>query len=644
MIVYSSTVEGFRNDVEHNNLTDKIHKKMLDALNLNVGKSQIRAWDNSLDAMYKVLAPGQVASTAGVAIEYNIPMTAKRVDFMLSGYDVDQKANVVIVELKQWETAEAVPGTDALVETFLGKGMHRTVHPSYQAWSYAALLKDFNEYVEHNDVSLSPCAYLHNWKRASDDPLLAPQYDEYLRIAPPFGKHDVDDLRTFIRHRVHEGDDGQLLRTIEDSKARPSKKLQDCIVKMLEGNPEFVLVDEQMVAYESILQWSRKCKQDGKKRTIIVEGGPGTGKSVVAVNLLAALTGNEQLVQYVSRSAAPRDVYLSKLTRDHTLQERRSIASLFTGSGKFVDADSNSLDTLIVDEAHRLNEHSGMYKNFGENQVKEVINASKCSVFFLDEKQRVTINDIGSKTEIEKWADAQGSKVHHLTLPSQFRCNGSDGYIAWLDNVLQIRETANYTLDDAHYDFRVVDSPEELRRLIEEKDAQDANPSRLVAGYCWEWPKAGRNDTDAHDIIIDDFEISWNLGNSKTYAIDEASVREAGCIHTVQGLEFAYVGVIIGDDMRYKEGEVCVNGRRYDTGIIVTDFWKRAKSDQSLKGIKKLNKEDPEKAYNVADEIIKNTYRTLMTRGMKGCFVYCTDPALGKYLREHAYSHEHGQH
>ena len=177
---------------------------------------------------------------------------------------------------------------------------------------------------------------------------------------------------------------------------------------------------------------------------------------------------------------------------------------------------------------------------------------------------------------------------------------------------------------DFDYDFRVLDDPNEVRRLIEEKNREN-NKSRMVAGYCWNWISEGKNNTDIHDIVIPEysFEMSWNLGNSQTWAIDPMSVNEIGCIHTCQGLEFDYVGVIIGDDIRYEDGH------------IVTDYKKRASTDQSLKGINKIAKEDgQEEANRVADSIIKNTYKTLMTRGMKGCYVYCTDKHLSEYFKE----------
>ena len=405
---------------------------------------------------------------------------------------------------------------------------------------------------------------------------------------------------------------------IEHGKIRPSKQLQDSISGMLKGNKEFIMLDEQKVVYENILSLSTKCQKDGKKRTIIVEGGPGTGKTVVAINLLAELTKRNQFVQYVSKNAAPRTVYGYKLKGT---MKKSSVDNLFKGSGCYTEAPMNSVGTILADEAHRLNEKSGMFQNMGENQIKEIIHASRCSVFFIDESQRVTTSDIGSIAEIEKWAERENSEVIKMELVSQFRCNGSDGYLAWIDDVLQIRDTANYDLEGIDYDIRICDSPKEMEHIVIEKN-RIRNRARILAGYCWNWPKDTRNDVNYHDIKIGDYGISWNLDGGDAFAINPDSVHEAGCIHTSQGLEFDYVGVIIGDDMRYENGE------------IITDYSKRAKTDQSMKGIKGLAKDDPEKASQLADEIIKNTYRTLMTRGMKGCYVYCTDSELAAYLKE----------
>lgn len=581
MIVYSGTKSDFLTAVEQDLIAAEIEENIYDKMHRRATQNEFRSWENSLEYMYKVLNDTAIPENSGVAIEYNIPQTSKRVDFIISGYGEKQDSNVVIIELKQWDKAEIVQGQDALVETIIGGAVRKVVHPSYQAWSYAAMIYDYNQNVQMENIVLHPCAYMHNYRKSNPEKLEQNQYKEYVEEAPIFARGEVSKLREFIKQSVKVGDDKQLLYDIDNGKIKPSKSLQNSIKSMIEGNQEFIMLDEQKVVYEEILKTVIQCMSDQKKRTVIVKGGPGTGKTVVAINLLAKLTNKGLFVQYTSKNSAPRNVYAKKLT------------------------------------GHK--KKSGMFHNLGENQIKEIIYASLCSVFFIDESQRVTLSDIGTVSEIVKWADEYDLEVQEMELVSQFRCNGSDGYLAWLDGVLEIRETANFDMKDIDYDLRIMDSANEVRELIIECN-KARNQSRILAGYCWEWLKEGQNNSDVHDIKIGDFEMSWNLGNTSTFAIDENSVNEIGCIHTSQGLEFDYAGVIIGDDMRYENGH------------IVTDFTKRAKTDQSLKGIKKLYKENPECALKEADEIIKNTYRTLMTRGMKGCYVYCTDKNLAKSI------------
>lgn len=618
MIIYSGSKSDFMVQVEEDTIAYTIRDNILEKMHRKTPDAEFRSWVNSLEYMYKVLNDDGIPRNSGIAIEYNLPNTAKRVDFLVSGYDAKRSANVVIIELKQWEKLNKVEGLDALVETFTGGRERRVVHPSYQAWSYAEMIRDYNEYAQIAGVNLWPCAYLHNYMRVQDDPLDDPIYKDYLDEAPAFAKGDVRKLREFIKRVVETGDDSEILYEIDNGRIKPSKSLQDAIVGMLESNPEFNLIDDQKVVFERIMELSRQCERDGKKRVLIATGGPGTGKTVIAMNLLARLTQEGVFVQYCSKNSAPRTVYAKKLKGHRT---KSSIDNMFKGSGAYVDAPRNAVGVVLADEAHRLNEKSGLYGNQGINQIHEIIHAARLSVFFIDECQRVTVKDIGSVGEIKRWAAVNGAEVYEEELTSQFRCNGSDGYLAWLDDVLEIRETANYDIEGIDYDFEVLDSPDEMRQKVIERN-QGSNKSRILAGYCWNWPRAGRADTNTHEITIGDFEISWNLDGGEAFALSPTSINEAGCIHTTQGLEFEYVGVIIGDDLRY-EGD-----------HVVTDYTKRAGTDQSIKGLKKMEREDPKHALKLADEIIKNTYRTLMTRGMKGCYVYATDPNLRSYLKE----------
>lgn len=623
MLVYEGIKSSFIDDVNLGIIADKIRNKYIEVLKRKPNTREFNSWNNSMQYMRGVLSDNEIPNNVGVAIEYNIPPTGCRIDFMMSGYN-KKESNIIIVELKQWDKATEVGQMDGVykVNTYTGGSLRNVNHPSYQAMTYANLIRDYNETVELKDINIVPCAYLHNYYFEDDDTLLSNDYKEYTEKAPLFGHNDVVKLRNFIKKYISVGDDGDLLYEIDGGRIKPSKMLQDSLNDMLKGNREFYMIDEQKIIYEYAIKNAIDTVSKNNKNVMIVRGGPGTGKSVLAINLLVELNKRGMTCFYVTKNSAPRSVYSTKLRGDYT---QTYINHLFQGSGNFIEEGANQIDCLVADEAHRLNEKSGRYQNKGENQVKEIINAAKFSIFFLDENQKVTLKDIGSEDLIKKFAKEAGAGIYIFELSSQFRCNGSDGYLAWLDRVLEIRNTANLDIDGFNYDFRVFDDPNEMRNAIEEKNKKN-NKSRIVAGYCWEWPTGKtRKDTNFHEIKIPEkkFEISWNLEGGEAFAIGANSVHEAGCIHTVQGLEFDYIGVIIGDDLRFENDKV------------ITDYSKRAKTDSSLKGINKIAKEEGvEKAQEIADIIIKNTYRTLMTRGMKGCYVYCTNKELSSYLKK----------
>ncbi len=623
MLVYEGIKSSFIDDVNLGIIADKIRNKYIEVLKRKPNTREFNSWNNSMQYMRGVLSDNEIPNNVGVAIEYNIPPTGCRIDFMMSGYN-KKESNIIIVELKQWDKATEVGQMDGVykVNTYTGGSLRNVNHPSYQAMTYANLIRDYNETVELKDINIVPCAYLHNYYFEDDDTLLSNDYKEYTEKAPLFGHNDVVKLRNFIKKYISVGDDGDLLYEIDGGRIKPSKMLQDSLNDMLKGNREFYMIDEQKIIYEYAIKNAIDTVSKNNKNVMIVRGGPGTGKSVLAINLLVELNKRGMTCFYVTKNSAPRSVYSTKLRGDYT---QTYINHLFQGSGNFIEEGANQIDCLVADEAHRLNEKSGRYQNKGENQVKEIINAAKFSIFFLDENQKVTLKDIGSEDLIKKFAKEAGAGIYIFELSSQFRCNGSDGYLAWLDRVLEIRNTANLDIDGFNYDFRVFDDPNEMRNAIEEKNKKN-NKSRIVAGYCWEWPTGNtRKDTNFHEIKIPEkkFEISWNLEGGEAFAIGANSVHEAGCIHTVQGLEFDYIGVIIGDDLRFENDKV------------ITDYSKRAKTDSSLKGINKIAKEEGvEKAQEIADIIIKNTYRTLMTRGMKGCYVYCTNKELSSYLKK----------
>lgn len=614
MIIYRATKKQFVEDVFNNTIADNIDEAFFEHLGRHTSPNEVRSWQNSMQYMFKVVDTPELPDEAGVAIEYQIPLTAKRIDFIISGLNAQKKAQLVIIELKQWEDAEPTqkPG---IVVTRFQNGKAEVAHPSYQAWSYAYMLSNYNLTIQENDVKICPCAYLHNY--SPDGMINGKLYEDYVVKAPVFLKNDAARLQDYILRYVRYCSPEDIIWKIDNGRLRPSKQLADSLTSMLKGNDEFVMLDDQKVVYESAVFLAKKA-QEGKKQVLIVEGGPGTGKSVLAINLLVSLTAEGIASQYVTKNAAPRSVYSVKLSGSY---KKSYINNLFVGSGTFIETMPNTLGALIVDEAHRLNMKSGMFSNLGENQIKEIIKTARFSVFFVDDCQRIHMKDIGSVKYIKQCAEEMGADVHLEHLSSQFRCNGSDGYLSWLDNALQIRETANIRLTEEDYDFRIYDSPTEMFEEIKRKN-QSNNKSRVVAGYCWDWNS--KQNHASYDIIIPQFGFrkQWNFNSNEPWLIGEKSIDQIGCIHTCQGLELDYVGVIVGPDLSYKNNRV------------VTDGFKRSPNDQSLKGFKAMVAKRPTEALQAADAIIKNTYRTLMTRGMKGCYVYFYDKALADHFRE----------
>lgn len=617
MIVYNEIKSTFIEDVRTGDIASKI-LKLIQERGLNAGHDrEFDSWHNSMQFMRNILDDKSIADDVQVAIEYNIPQTSKRIDFLILGSNESNDDNIVIVELKQWGRAEVVDDDMHFsVRTYVANDNRIVCHPSYQAYSYSRFISNYSQEIQNDGIGLVPCAYLHNYKPEYKSALSADIYKEWYSAAPFFIRDEARQFSDFVKRYVtKKSSRGDLLYLIDHGRIRPTKALQDALSDMVKGTPVFDLLDEQAVCYDMCVKTMLQCQKDRKKRTMVIQGGPGTGKSVLAVNLLMEFINREHNTAYVTKNSAPRNAFLSLLTQNHA-NRIVDIEHLFRSPFGLSRVPANGYDCLIVDEAHRL--VAKMYGDWGgENQVKECINASLLTIFLIDEDQAVTTKDIGSIKEIEKWGRQLDSRViinKETKLVSQFRCNGSDAYIQFIDNLLQRNEEVVPIIpSELNYDFRVFDSAVEMRDRLREKNAID-NKARMVAGYCYDWNvKNGRGEYDI--ILPEGFKAKWNLANDKIWAVNPKSFEQVGCIHTAQGLEFDYVGVLIGRDLCYD-----TISRR-----IVTDKSKISRDDKSS-GIRGASAEE-------ARRLIINTYKTLLTRGQKGCYIYCEDEALREYIK-----------
>ncbi len=609
MIIYKNTNLAFREDVETNRIADIIEQNFVDKIGHRESPSEKTAWRNSMQYMERVLRNSQISDDCGVLIEYTIPNTSKRVDFIVTGRDEKQEKNFVLVELKQWEVADKTDIPE-LVHTFVGGGFKNVPHPSYQVESYNRMMGLMNEGIYDNDIEGHPCVYLHNYSKKTPEPLLDDCYQEAVKKAPIYFIDDYRELQAYLKKMVGQGNGMEILYEIEHGRIRPSKALVDCVDSLYRGNDEFVLLDEQIVAYNIIC---KELENYTTKKTIIVKGGPGTGKSVISFKVLHQLIDKRLNAKFIAPNEAFREVMIRKLVASK-VDKAKNIKPLFGGSGTFFGVPKNAFDVLIVDEAHRL-KGKGAYMYKGENQIQDIIHASRLNVFFVDDTQKVVPADIGSVSEIKRVATLEESEVVEIELKAQFRCSGAEGFVNWVTHTLQIEDTANYEgWDEGAYEFKIFDDPNELRDMIQRKNQETNNNARLVAGFAWDWSKDKNAKVDDVTIPEKYFNMPWNSRDKRAlFAIKEDSVNQVGCIHTVQGLEFDYVGVIIGNDLKFD----------VETQSLYSDY-NEYRDNSGKKGLKKQQER--------LTQYVKQIYKVLMSRGRYGCYVYCRDENLKNYL------------
>lgn len=613
MIIYQSTAKEFHEIVDSGKIIPAIENAFRLKLGRGIPPAEKGAYTNSLPQMERVVRRANVADDCGIMIEYKIPLTNFRVDFIVSGQDDQGNKNFIIVELKQWSKAFIADG-DGLVESFTGHANRVVPHPSYQAASYKDFMGDFNENIANDTIAAYSCAYLHNYAESQPEPLRATRYAGIIEKSPLFLRDDQEQLEAYLKKYVKYGKGMDILYEIESGKIKPSKKLVDYVASMFDGKDEYRLLDEQKVAFERARHIANNTKTG--KSVVIIKGGPGTGKSVISLNLLKTLLSDGLNSVFVAPNASFRETLVKKLAGT---VPRARLKNLFMGSSGFFESNVNEFDALVIDEAHRLKQR-GAYMYQGYNQVDDVIKAARTAIFFIDDNQMIRPDDIGSVAEIKKYAEIYGAEVHEMELAAQFRCSGAEGYVNWLDDILQLRKTANYDgWEDGEFEFKIFDDPNEMRKAIKRKDAEGYS-ARILAGYAWEWtsPKEGNTDAQVNDVLVPEYEFAmpWNSRKvGSTWAIDPEGIDQVGCIHTSQGLEFDYVGVIIGDDLEYND----------ETSSFCTDY---AKYHDKVG--KKGLKNDPKEL----NRLVRNIYKVLMTRGMKGCFIYCTNSQTNNLLKK----------
>jgi DUF2075 family protein len=610
MRLYAGTSKQFIEDTVQNQIAEKLKRSFHDYYGRQVSPGEYTSWNNSLQFVKSAIQENALLDNM-IILEYEIPYSTNRIDCLLFGKGRDSEDNVVVIELKQWSSVD-----DSEIEgnilTFVGGAKRMEPHPCIQVRGYHFFLKDFIQVFEEQGMDLYSCAYCHNYSRDGDAVLFRQKFQDILKDFPLFAKEDFSQLGEYLKEKLEKGKGLDIFNRFSNSPITPSKKLLEHTRSTMEGNQAFTLIDEQITAYNTIVDRAKKIASLNKKSVIIVQGGPGTGKSVIALNVLAELLKKGHKVYHATGSAA----FTSTLRKIVGAR----IANLFKYFNSFATAKENDLDVLICDEAHRIRKTSNNRYTKAEfrtdlPQIDELLKVAKLCIFFIDDYQGVRPDEIGSTDMIKKHAEKLGAEIFEFELKTQFRCSGSDGYLLWVDNTLGVRETANRILDKSEkMDFKIFNSPKALYEAIQEKNKEKPNSARMAAGFCWQWSDTKPDGTLVEDVVIGDFRMTWEAKSdskkvapgvvkASLWAYDPNGVSQCGSIYTIQGFEFEYVGVIFGRDLVYNPEK---------------SEWIGKKENSADSMVKKASDEE-------FTRFIKNVYRVLLTRGMKGCYVYFLD-------------------
>ncbi|MCX6666219.1 MAG: DUF2075 domain-containing protein [Euryarchaeota archaeon] len=620
-IIYDAPQEKFFKDVRANKLVDIMKNNFKETSGMHVGESEYHSWSVTGDKIKNLIESSDL-SDIYVSFEYQVPYTSKRIDCLLFGKNNNDQGIVVHIELKQWEKVEALDIEGNFVETYVGGNTRIIPHPSQQVEGYHDYMFGFIEIFEENKLDLVGCSYCPNYRRNIGEGLFNPIYNKILEKYPVYTHEDVELLSKRLNELLSRGDGFEIFNKFMQSPVKPSKKLLECASRIVSNNSDFSLLNDQIYAKNAILDKIKKAETNKEKNVVIVKGGPGTGKTVIALNILAEMASKKKTVFFSSKSKPLIEAIRHKV-------DRNNAKLLFTSLTPFIPSriKENQIDILLIDEAHRIgkksnNQFTKPADRTDMPQVEQLIRCAKTSIFFIDDKQVIRFLEVGNTDLIKESAKKYGCVVKEVELVSQFRCGGSENYLDWLEYVLgHTDRKIIFNSKKENFDFQIIESPEKLYELIKQKNSEGEKSARLTAGFCWNWSKElDQNGELVKDVRIGNLAMPWETndkvkppkGYVKWYewAYKPEGIKQIGCIYTAQGFEFDYIGVIVGPDLKYDKEHDCLIG--------------------DPKGTR-----DPilQRSTERFDEYVKNIYRVLMSRGLKGCYVYFVDKDTERFFK-----------
>src|SRR3989338_6969428 len=614
MILYESTIEQFNDDVMQNRIADRAAERYVTHYGRRPGEPEYRSWAISLAILNNSFQYAGLKDNH-VLVEYELPYSSKRIDVLLFGKDSRDAENVVMLELKQWSN-DSVYDADSEGNIIVDYGAFRKeqAHPSLQVEGYYFHLKDFVKIFNENDApGLSASTYTHNYSRNSDKlALFSEKFAKAIEEFPIFSKEESIDLSRYLKERLGKGGGQLLYERFCGSPIGPTKKLLEHTSQMINKQQIFNLIDEQIAAYNAIMHKAKQLTKTKEKSVVIVKGGPCTGKSVIALEVMGELLRKGKKVVHATGSSAFTNT-LRKIVGTRA-------KNLFKFFNSFIGVEQDSFDVLICDDAHRIREtsvsrYTPRSKRTDLPQVDELLRVAKLTIFFIDEHQVVRPSEVGGIEMLKNASSRFGvkeSNIAEFELQTQFRCSGSDAYLQWVDHVLEIRDT-EITEFDAKMGFKIFDNPSDLMEEVRSRNKERTNSARIVAGFCWPWSNPNQDGSLVNDVKIGDFEMPWEKKDQFwKWATDDSGMEQVGTVYTAQGMEFDYIAVIFGNDLVYDFEE---------------NKWKAIPTNSHDSQVKRNNP--------ALVDHLKNVYRVLMSRAHKGVYVYFMDKNTEKYFKSH---------
>ena len=616
MKLYSGPSSEFITYTQQKQIVQRMLHAFRDYYRAEPQPNEIRSWENSLMEISEIFNDAELLDH-GVILEYQLPLTSKRLDCLICGHDKYNIPNAIIIELKQWSKSFTTYGQNEVC-TYLNGELRDILHPSSQVAAYKEYLTGSHTAFS-NDVHpiyLYACSFLHNYKLEENDPILDPKFDNIIDEYPIFSSEQKGELKKYLKNKLGNGEGNKCLDRIIKGTYSPSKKLMENIRNVIQTQNEYILLDEQKIVFDKVLSLLENAQESQQKSAIIVKGGPGTGKSVIAMNLLGHMLKKGLKVNYVTGSKSFNETLWEKLGKPSKV--------FIKYFNSYMRSELNIMDCLICDEAHRIREKSQSYTFVKSSvpQLYEILKAAKVSVFFIDDNQIVKPGEIGSFDYIKEYARSKNVTILEFELDAQFRCKGSEGFINWINNTFGIKRTANIIWDESskEYDFKIFSTPWDLEEAIMEKHHQGFN-ARIAAGFCWKWSNPVKNAL-VNDIQIGNYQRPWNakpnaaraikdIPPASLWATDPKGIGQIGCVYTAQGFEYDYAGIIVGKDLVYRfQSQKWIGQKEYSM-------------DPGMKNISDLE----------FLGFVKNTYRVLFTRGMLGCYVYFEDKETEDFFK-----------